>query len=103
MKFKIHPAIGIARVGNSTTSFYLAPEQGGQLPIDCDQDGNAILNSEGQEQPIQNFKDDQQRIRRQGARFRVYAYDDDFKKGSEIEIGQQITIVNPKTGQQLVG
>src|SRR5262249_61630835 len=99
MKFKIHPAIGIARVGNSTTSFYLSPEEAGQLPIDFDQDGNAILNSEGQEQPIQNFKDDQQRIRRQAARFRVYAYDDDEKKGTEVQIGRQITNVNPKTGQ----
>ena len=103
MKFKIHPAIGIARVGNSTASFYLAPEQAGQLPIDCDQEGNAILNSDGWEQPIQNFKDDQQRIRRQAARFRVYAYDDNGQGGSEVEIGQQITIVNPKTGQLMVG
>src|SRR5262249_22078925 len=102
-KFKIHPAIGIARVGNSTTSFYLSPEEAGQLPIDFDQDGNAILNSEGQGKTIQKFKDDPQRNRHQAAPFRVHAYDDDEKKGTEVEIGQQITIVNPKTGQLMVG
>lgn len=103
MQFKIHPAIGIARVGDSPTQIYLAPEQVGQLPIDCDQDGNAILSPDGQEQPISKFKDDQQRIKRQGARFRVYAYDDKGQAGQEIEIGQTIQTVNPKTGQLMTG
>lgn len=31
--YKIHPAIGIARVGNSPIAFYLAPESTGTLPI----------------------------------------------------------------------
>jgi hypothetical protein len=103
MTFKIHPAIGIARVGNSPNSFYLSPEEAGQLPIDCDADGNALLNSDGTEQSITNFKDGQQRIRRQAARFRVYAYDDDGRDGKEVEIGQTISIVNPKTGQLMTG
>src|SRR5436853_6174468 len=103
MKFKIHPAIGIARLGDSPNSFYLAPEQGGQLPIDCDQEGNAILSSDGQEQPISNFKDDKGRIRRQGARFRLYAYDDDGRTGQEVQIGQHIQVTNPKTGQLTIG
>ena len=70
MKFKIHPAIGIARLGDSPDQFYLAPEQTGQLPIECDQDGNAILTPDGHEQPISTFKDDRRRIKRQAARFR---------------------------------
>ncbi|MBV9957239.1 MAG: LodA/GoxA family CTQ-dependent oxidase [Acidobacteria bacterium] len=103
MTFKIHPAIGIARVGNSPNSFYLSPEEAGQLPIDCDADGNALLNSDGMEQSITNFKDGQGRVRRQAARFRVYAYDDDGHNGKEVEIGQTISIVNPKTGQLMTG
>ncbi|HKP11903.1 MAG TPA: LodA/GoxA family CTQ-dependent oxidase, partial [Blastocatellia bacterium] len=102
MRFKIHPAIGIARMGDSPNSFYLAPEQMGQLPIDCDQEGNAILSPNGQEQPISNFKDDKGRIRRQGARFRVYAYDDGGA-GKEIEVGQTIQMTNIKSGQLIVG
>ena len=104
MTFKIHPAIGIARVGNSPTSFYLSPEEAGQMPIDCDADGNAIVNSDGVEQPITQFKDDQQRVRRQAARFRVYAYEDENDRaGKEVEIGQTISMVNPKNGQLMTG
>ena len=102
MKFKIHPAIGIARVGDSPNSFYLSPEEAGQLPIDCDQDGNAVLTTDGKEQPIKKFKDDQQRVRRQAARFRVYAYDD-RSQGEELKIGQQIEVVRTNTGQLMTG
>src|SRR5512138_1283896 len=103
MTFKIHPAIGIARLGDSPNSFYLAPEQAGQLPIDCDQEGNAILSSDGQQQPVSKFKDDKGRIRRQGARFRVYLYDDQNPAGAEVQIGQQIQVTSPRTGQLIVG
>lgn len=103
MTFKIHPAIGIARLGDSPNSFYLAPEQAGQLPIDCDQEGNAIVSSDGQEQPVSKFKDDKGRIRRQGARFRVYVYDDKNPAGAEVQVGQEIQVTNPRTGQLIVG
>lgn len=33
-RFSIHPAIGIARLGNSPTSFCIASEQRGRFPID---------------------------------------------------------------------
>ena len=38
VSFKIHPGIGIARLGNAD-SFYIAPEQPGALPIRCDAAG----------------------------------------------------------------
>jgi hypothetical protein len=95
MKFKIHPAIGIARVGDSPDSFYLAPEQAGQLPTE--------LTAEGKEQPIKKFKDDEQRVKRQAARFRVYGYDDDFKQGKELQIGDTIEVVRWKSGQLVTG
>ena len=33
--FSIHPKIGVARLGNSATAFYLGPETTGGLPIDA--------------------------------------------------------------------
>jgi hypothetical protein len=95
MRFKIHPAIGIARVGDSPDEFYLAPEQAGQLPNE--------LTADGGEQPITKFKDGQGRVKRQAARFRVYGYDDDLKQGREIQVGEQINVVYWKTGQSIVG
>src|SRR5437879_4408348 len=95
MKFKIHPAIGIARVGDSPDDFYLAPEQAGQLPVE--------ITAGGKEQPIKTFKDKQQRVKRQAARFRVFAYDDHFKDGKEIQIGDTIQVVLEKTGQLMTG
>ena len=50
-KFRIHPAIGIARLGNSPTSFCIAPDAAGVFPIDCDQDGNPIV-KDGKEVPV---------------------------------------------------
>src|SRR5207247_10613885 len=101
MNVKMHPAVGIARVGDSPTSFYLAPEQAGQLPIECDQDGNAVI-KDGKEQPISKFKDAQQRVRRQAARSRVYGYKDGAPHGQEIEVGQEIEAV-PRSGQFVTG
>jgi L-lysine epsilon oxidase-like protein/heme oxygenase-like protein len=55
---KIHPAIGIARVGNSPDEFFVGPESPGNPPL-----------------PDGGFKDPQGRIKRQAARFRIYGYD----------------------------
>lgn len=57
---KIHPAIGIARVGNSPDEFFVGPEAPGNPPL-----------------PDGGFKDAQGRIKRQAARFRIYGYDAD--------------------------
>lgn len=95
MLFKIHPAIGIARVGDSPDEFYLAPEEGGQLP-------NELL-PDGKEQPITKFKDGEGRVKRQAARFRVFGYDDQGKKGQELAVGDSIEVTNPKSGMLLTG
>src|SRR5205085_4929969 len=70
--FRIHPAIGIARLGNSPTSFYIAPEAAGLLPIECDQNGNPAV-KDGKEARATSFKENGQ-IRRQAARFQVFVY-----------------------------
>ena len=59
---KIHPAIGIARVGNSPTEFFI----GSELP------GN-------RRRPAGGYKDAQRRIKRQAARFRLFGYDKNGK------------------------
>ncbi|WP_298835210.1 LodA/GoxA family CTQ-dependent oxidase [uncultured Piscinibacter sp.] len=57
--FRIHPAIGVARVGNSD-EFFIGPERIGQRP-----------------QPAGGFKDAQCRVKRQAARFHIFAHHDD--------------------------
>lgn len=86
--FKIHPAIGIARVGNHPTDFYLAPEKARDLPYECDEWGNPSMDGDTP-QPIDNFKVDHM-VRRQAARFRVLVYDADNPGGRPIQIGDQI-------------
>ncbi len=98
--YKIHPAIGVARLGNSPTSFCISAETTGGLPIDCDADGNASVVN-GVEQPVQKFKDDQGRIRRQAARFRIYVYDDRSPNGRELKLGDTITVQVQKSGQTM--
>ena len=61
--FRIHPAIGVARMGNSPTAYYVGPETPG-VPPNWD-DATKKFNS---------FRDDHGRIKRQGARFRVFEY-----------------------------
>lgn len=64
--YKIHPAIGLARIGNSPTEFFIGPERMGERP-----------------EPVGGFKDPQCRVKRQAARFRIFAHHDD---GSVEEI-----------------
>src|SRR5262249_31275644 len=97
--YKIHPAIGVARVGNSPDSFYIAPERTGAPPIDCTNDGAPIV-KDGVEQPVTQYKDDSNRIRRQAARFRIYVYDDQSPAGREIKIGDTITIAQITGGRK---
>jgi len=99
-KLRIHPAIGVARLGNSPTSFCIAPDQAGVFPIDCDQDGNPIV-KDGKEVPVKKFKDGKGQIRRQAARFRVFVYDDKSPAGRELAIGEQLDIVRQINGQLL--
>src|SRR6266404_5852091 len=64
--YRIHPAIGVARLGDSTSDYFLGPEAPGVLPSPAQAD-----EAPG---PLGKYKDAQHRIKRQGARFRVYEY-----------------------------
>lgn len=65
--FKIHPGVGIARVGDSAEGFFVGPELPGQPPVEF---------GAGGEQPLTSYKDADFRVRRQAARFRVFEYDE---------------------------
>lgn len=58
MSFKIHPAIGIARLGNSPTDFFVGPETADEPAP-----------------PAGGYKDASCRVKRQAARFRIWQYD----------------------------
>jgi hypothetical protein len=64
---KIHPAIGIARLGNSPTGFFIGPEKPGAHP-----------------RPRTGYKDPQHRVKRQAARFRLFGYDKNGKFVKEV-------------------
>jgi L-lysine epsilon oxidase-like protein len=55
---KIHPAIGIARLGNSSTEYFIGPEKPGYAKV-----------------PKGGYKDAHGNIKRQAARFRLFGYD----------------------------
>src|SRR4029450_14006922 len=95
--FRIPPAIGIARLGNSPTSFCIAPEAAGALPIECDQNGNPTI-KDGKEVRGSKFTDNGQ-IRRQAAGFQVFVYDDTTPAGREVTIGDTYTVVDQRSGQ----
>jgi len=73
-KYVIHPAIGVARVGNSRTGFFLAPNEIGGLPIKPDESG-----------AITDFKN-AGAIKRQGQKFCVYQYDDATGESKKLVI-----------------
>ena len=77
MIYKIHPAIGIARVGTSE-EYYIAPETPGGLPILPD----------GKSFQPQDFRDGKKLLRRQAARFEVYQYDTENHPGKPLRAGE---------------
>ena len=90
-RYKIHPGIGIARLGNSDTEFYLAPETLAGLPMECDHAGNQRFGPDGIIPVfVTRFRDAQGRIKRQAARFQVFVYDEESPEGRPLKIGDKI-------------
>ena len=75
--FRVHPAIGIARVGN-TEEFYLGPETMAGLPVDGDArvtGGLPIVpGTDAQTITSADLRDRNGALKRQAARFRIYQY-----------------------------
>lgn len=80
---KIHPAIGVARLGNSPDDFFIGPEKLWDPP-----------------DPPGGFKDAQCRVKRQAARFRIYAYHDtgavEELTAADAEINWTVHLANKK-------
>jgi len=77
-RYRIHPAIGVARMGDSPEHF-IGPETPG-VPANWD-DSAAKFKS---------FRDSSGRILRQGARFRVYEYPDDSDRQDQAPRGSGV-------------
>src|SRR5205807_8726054 len=80
----IHPAVGIARVGNSTESFFFGPEVPGALP-----------------HAVGGFKDAHGAVARQAARFRVFGLDRHGRVVRELtaadaQIAWRVDVANSK-------
>src|SRR4051812_9540689 len=80
---RIHPAIGVARVGNSP-EYFVGPE----VP-------NAVAPPEG------GYRDRQGRLKRQAARFRIYGYDSTGHVVAELnasnaEVAWTVHVANKK-------
>jgi len=89
--YKIHPGIGIARLGNSPDEFCISPETPAALPIECDERGNPVMSPDGtQVVRVKQFKDKLGRIKRQAARFQVWVYDDESPNGRPMKIGDPV-------------
>jgi hypothetical protein len=88
--YKIHPAIGIARIGNSPDEFFIGPERPGEEP-----------------HPAGGFKDAQCRVKRQAARFRIFAHHDDGTVDeithAEADITWTVHLANRKAANPLRG
>jgi hypothetical protein len=94
--YKIHPAIGVARVGNAPDAFFIGPEEPGTAGVD--------IAANDSETPLTQYKANGQ-IKRQAARFRVFEYDQTPGGGltlireitaNEADITWSVVLVNRK-------
>jgi hypothetical protein len=97
--FRVHPAINFARVGNSS-DYYIAPETAAGDLVDPEKQlfGGLPIKKGTEDTPINgsDFRDADQNVVRQAARFRIYAYDQPqteypgTDQGTEIKIGDTV-------------
>ncbi|MEE4273620.1 MAG: LodA/GoxA family CTQ-dependent oxidase, partial [Thermoanaerobaculales bacterium] len=75
VRIRIHPGIGVARLGNSD-EFFIGPEAPGQVVDPGGSDGPGPGGG--------TYRDRQMRLKRQAQRFRIYGYDASGKVVTEI-------------------
>ena len=76
-KYKIHPAIGIARVGDSN-DYYIAPDAAGTIPTEYSTPPPAGS----------YFRDANEKLLRQAAKFKIYQYSTENPDGILVTPGQ---------------
>ena len=77
--FKIHPGIGVARVGASGDGYFIAAETFGGKPFEL---------SDAGETEFRGYKDASFLMRPEGVRFRVFEYDRDDATGALAFVGE---------------
>ncbi|WP_417450944.1 LodA/GoxA family CTQ-dependent oxidase [Kordiimonas sp.] len=97
--FRVHPNINFARVGNSK-EYYIAPETAAGDLIDKKTGlfGGLPIKPGTEDTPIEaaDFRDNDQNVKRQAARFRIYAYDSPQEEypaadgGHEVQVGDTV-------------
>ncbi|RKR43224.1 LodA/GoxA family CTQ-dependent oxidase [Paraburkholderia sp. BL17N1] len=78
MDYKIFPPIGIARVGNSPSEFFLGPERAGSEGFELAADGSEVQ--------VQNYKTEDKKTKRQAARFQIYQFEPGSIVGYPLEM-----------------
>jgi hypothetical protein len=92
MTFRIHPAVNFARVGGSK-DYYIAPETAAGRVVDPDSGlmGGLPIKCGTESTPVQeaDLRDDAHRLKRQAARFKIFAYpagDESYPNGGGVEV-----------------
>ena len=78
MALRIYPSIGIARVGNDLTKFYVGPEIPGHSGFGPDEQDS--------EKAVSRYKVGEDQIKRQAARFRLFDVPDDGGAPREAQL-----------------
>jgi len=93
--FRVHPAINFARVGNSD-QYYIAPETAAGELVDKANGlfGGLPIKPGTEDTPINenDFRDAQHQVKRQAARFRIFAYDQPQQTYPSNDPGREIKI-----------
>lgn len=84
MAFRIYPSVGIARLGNHPSQYYIGPEAPGHPGLDVDAQGN--------ESTIEHYKVGDDQIKRQAARFRIFDVPDDGGAPIEVQLPAGATV-----------
>lgn len=107
--FRLHPTINFARVGTSD-EYYLSPETSAGLPTPGGGEtvGGLPIKTGTENEPItsEDLRDDDGHLRRQAARFRLYAYDftspDRYPAGDGVEICHGATLADGRVVKDVV-
>ena len=93
--FRVHPNINFARVGNSE-EYYIAPETaaGEVVNVSTGMFGGLPIKPGTEDTPIteDDFRDSNKAVKRQAARFRLYAYDKDQTTYPNNDAGREVKI-----------
>ena len=95
IEYRIHPSLGVARLGNSS-EFYLSPRSIGGRPIVCNEFGDETDEKRPQIDYVKKFKDKQKRVKKQAVKFFVYKHDTVKKTAEKIDLTDKTKVKSVK-------